>query len=173
MLNLVSNLLDVSVIESGKLELVLQNNSFEKLIDQRIRINKVIADRKNIRIHKQFSVDIETQYDKNQITQVIDNLLGNAIKFSPRDANIHVNLERVDGLAKVSVRDEGPGIPLDEQSKLFQGFQRTSVRPTGGEKTTGLGLAIIKKIMEAHKGNIGLLSQPGNGSTFYFCLPLA
>ena len=74
--------------------------------------------------------------------------------------------------AQISVRDEGPGIEPEEQKRLFGEFQRLSTKPTGGEKSTGLGLSIVKKIVEAHNGTIAVESQPGAGSTFTFILPI-
>jgi len=173
MLALVNDLLDVSVIESGKLELQLQKGPLKKLIDERIRVDQIVAERKNITIHPLLSDIPDVLFDQNRLAQVIDNLLGNAIKFSPQGSNIYVSLDLDADMAKVSVRDEGPGIPAEEQSKLFGEFQRLSVQPTDGEKSTGLGLAIVKKIVEAHKGVLEVQSQTGQGSTFSFRIPLS
>ena len=173
MLALVNDLLDVSVIESGKLELQLKKGSLKKLIDERIRVDQIVSERKNITIHQVLSDVPDVLFDPNRLAQVIDNLLGNAIKFSPQNSNIYVSLDLDSDMAKVSVRDEGPGIPAEEQSKLFGEFQRLSVQPTDGEKSTGLGLAIVKKIVEAHKGVLEVQSQTGKGSTFSFSIPLS
>ncbi|MFQ3225642.1 MAG: signal transduction histidine kinase [Lentimonas sp.] len=84
----------------------------------------------------------------------MDNLLSNAVKYSPLGSFIRVVTEHVDGLLKIAVEDEGPGIPEDEMHKLFTDFGKTSVQPTGNETSTGLGLAICKKIAEAHSGRV-------------------
>lgn len=172
MLALVNDLLDVSVIESGKLELRLESGSLKGLIEDRIRVSQIVAARKKITLHTSLPYIQDTLFDSNRIAQVFDNLLGNAIKFSPQGSNIHISLSADTETAKVSVRDEGPGIPPEEQSKLFGEFQRLSVQPTGGEKSTGLGLAIVKKIIDAHKGCLEVDSKVGQGSTFSFRIPL-
>jgi signal transduction histidine kinase len=100
--------------------------------------------------------------------QVIDNLLTNAIKFSPPGLTITtlVQCEPARGTCSFSVRDQGPGIPDNERDKLFKDFSRLSVQPTGGEKSTGLGLAICRKIVEAHHGTIVAENLPGRGCEF-------
>ncbi len=111
-------------------------------------------------------------FDPKRIAQVIDNLFSNAIKFSPHDLNIYVTSEMNNNMVKVSVRDEGPGISKEDQSRLFGEFQRLAAQPTDGEKSTGLGLSIVKKIVEAHGGTISVVSKLGEGATFSFKLPM-
>jgi PAS domain S-box-containing protein len=171
MLTLVNDLLDVSVIESGRLELQLKKGSLAKLVEDRTRIHKVIAGVKNITIHTELHDVPDMLFDSSRIAQVFDNLVSNAIKFSPTDLNVYVTVDQEDSMARVSVRDEGPGITDEDKSKLFGEFQRLSARPTGGEKSTGLGLSIAKKIIESHKGILECHSQPGSGCTFTFALP--
>lgn len=89
-----------------------------------------------------------------------------------RMIRIYIRLGLIAGFAKVEVQDEGPGIPEHEINKLFSEFQKVSTRPTADEKSTGLGLAIVKKIIGAHGGKIGVESKVGQGSVFYFCLPM-
>jgi len=168
---LVNDLLDTSIIESGRLELQLKKESLEKLIKDRLKIYDFIAKRKNITIHSTFSKIPNTLFDPNRIGQVFDNILSNAIKFSPQGSNIYVVLNKNEKMPKVSVRDEGPGISEEDQSRLFGDFQRLSAQPTGGEKSTGLGLAIVKKIIDAHNGTMEVDSKEDSGSTFSFTLP--
>ncbi len=172
MLSLVNDLLDVSIIESGKLKLERERGSLKKVLEDRIRLNKIVAQKKNIQLHSSITGITDILFDKNRTAQVIDNLISNAIKFSPLDSNIYIYLEKVGKMAKISVKDEGPGISPEDQSKLFGDFQKLSARPTGGEKSTGLGLAIVKKIVEAHQGTVEVQSQLGSGSTFSFTIPL-
>lgn len=172
MSNMVNDLLDISVIESGKLELQLQPGSLKKLTEERIRIHETIAEKKKIAFHTSFADVPDFPFDPNRISQVLDNLIGNAVKFSPFDKKIFISLEREGEMAKVSVRDEGPGILPEDQKKLFQHFQKLSARPTGGETSSGLGLAIVKKMVEAHHGVVGVHSQAGSGATFSFKIPL-
>jgi signal transduction histidine kinase len=100
------------------------------------------------------------------------NLISNAIKFSPPGRAITITTWKEGSNARFSVRDEGPGISVEDQKQLFGTFKKLSAKPTGGEKSTGLGLAIAKKIIHLHGGDIGAKSAPGQGSTFYFTLPL-
>lgn len=172
MLNLVNDLLDVSVIESGKLELKRQPGSLKVLIEERIHINSILAKNKQMKLHESLATVPEVSFDYSRITQVVDNLISNAIKYSPSGSNIFVSLNQQGMKAQISVRDEGPGIEPEEQKRLFGEFQRLSTKPTGGEKSTGLGLSIVKKIVEAHNGTAAVESQPGAGSTFTFILPI-
>jgi PAS domain S-box-containing protein len=172
MLFLVNDLLDVSVIESGKLELDVHPCSLTKLLQDRIRLSSVIAEKKGIGISHAAGDLPDIPVDSKRIAQVIDNLIGNAIKFSPIGSEIKVKSFRHDKTADVSISDTGAGIPHEELSKLFTEFQTLSVKPTNNEKSTGLGLSIVKKILDAHKGSIEVQSQVGVGSTFIFRLPL-
>lgn len=172
MMALVENLLDVSVIESGRLELQLKSASLDRLLKERTRLFGVVAERKHIAIHSKLLHLPDFPFDSNRIAQVMDNLLSNAIKFSPAGSDIHVNLTQEGDHAVVSVTDEGPGIPLEEQNRLFVEFQRTCSQPTGGERSTGLGLAIVKKLVNVHGGDVWVKSGPGTGATFGFTLPV-
>lgn len=172
MLTLLNDLLDVSIIESGKLDLQLDLSSFRDFLVDRVKINAVIADKKGIRLHADFDDVPETLFDSNRIGQVIDNLISNAIKFSPPSANIYVKMIREGDRIRVSVKDEGPGLSIDDKLKLFGEYQRLTAKPTAGEKSTGLGLSIAKKIVEAHRGKIWAESEPGSGATFLFTIPL-
>jgi signal transduction histidine kinase len=111
--------------------------------------------------------------DSSRITQVIDNLISNAIKYSPPETQVDISIENKDGYAWVNVQDKGPGLTEEDQKKLFQEFQNLSTKPTGGESSTGLGLAIVKKMVEAHEGQLKVESSPGKGSTFSFGIPLS
>lgn len=172
MLAIVNDLLDVSVIESGKLELKYQKGSINSLIEDRIKINKVIADKQNITLLSDLTEIPEFMFDPKRIAQVTDNLISNAIKFSPHNLNIYVISEMDNNKVRVSVRDEGPGISKEDQSRLFGEFQRLTAQPTDGQKSTGLGLSIVKKIVEAHGGTTSVVSELGEGATFSFVLPL-
>jgi signal transduction histidine kinase len=168
LLNMVNELLDVSVIESGKLQLNLQPESFKDLINHHITINKFFADKKNIRIQSDLPDVPQCRIDANKIGQVIDNLISNAIKFSEPGTTICISLKEQNGKLIFSVKDEGPGISEADQAKLFQHFQKLSARPTAGESSSGLGLAISKKMIQAHGGCLNVTSQLGSGTTFSF-----
>lgn len=170
MLALVNDLLDISVIESGRIELRPGPVSLAGLLEERIKVAAVVAAAKNITIEAALSPAAPVACDRNRIAQVVDNLIGNAIKFSPAGSKVHVSLTQDGPGVRVSIRDEGPGIPDPEQARLFGEFQRLSVQPTGNEKSTGLGLAIVKKIISAHGGGMEVESKVGSGSTFSFTL---
>jgi signal transduction histidine kinase len=171
MLELIGNLLDVSVIESGQLKLKPEMSSMQKLVEEKIHLQQILADKKDISLHAEFEEVADFSFDANRMGQVVDNLLSNAVKYSPLGKNIYVKLSCKNDKVKLSVRDEGPGISHEERGKLFQHFQKLSARPTGGESSSGLGLAIAQRIVEEHGGSIGVESEPGQGANFHFELP--
>lgn len=170
--SLVSDLLDISVIESGKLKLLKGEASLQELLEERLKIQGLSASRKSIAIEGMYTEVPSFVFDYRRLEQVMDNLLTNAIKFSPTDTTITVSLEYVEGQAKICVRDQGQGIPPGEEDLLFQTFKKTSVQPTAGESSTGLGLPIVKKIVEAHGGSVWVESEYGEGASFCFTLPV-
>lgn len=174
MLTLVNDLLDVSVIESGVLKIQPEERPIGELLTKSVHLNNINAAKKGSRIE----VDGEPsaamlRIDADKVRQVVDNLLSNAIKFSPPNSTITVSTERSEAYYSVLVRDQGPGIPDGERHKLFQDFGQTSVKPTAGEKSTGLGLAICRRIMESHGGSIAAESMSAGGSIFTITFPLA
>ena len=171
MLKMVNDLLDVSVIESGKLQLDLQSESFKDLINHHIMINQFFADKKNISIQSDLHEIPNCLIDANKLGQVIDNLISNAIKFSESGTTILISLKAEEEKLVFSVKDQGPGISDEDQAKLFQHFQKLSARPTAGESSSGLGLAISKKMIQAHEGQLSVSSQLGSGTTFWFEIP--
>ncbi|MBF0454586.1 MAG: hybrid sensor histidine kinase/response regulator [Magnetococcales bacterium] len=172
MLNLINDLLDVSVIESGKFDLDLRPEDLAKLAKERVGLVRLLAEKKEITLVSELQETPPTFFDTDRIAQVLDNLLSNAIKFSPLGSQITVRTETQEGLVCFQVSDQGPGIPEKEQNKLFGEFQKLSVRPTGNEKSTGLGLSIVKKMVDAHQGSITVESQVGKGSTFTLALKI-
>lgn len=173
MLALINNLLNVAVIESGNLELSIKPGSLKGLIRERLEMYEINARRKNIQIHTTLNEIENILFDHDYIAQVIDNLIANALKFSESNKNVYVSLVKDTSGAKVDIRDEGPGISEEDQAKLYGTFQKLSARPTGDEKSTGLGLSIVKKVLEAHKSELNVVSQLGKGTTFSFTLPSA
>jgi len=173
MLDLVNNLLDISQMESGKVVLEIRAFDIVEFINQNIKLNMMLSAKKNISIKFSHGDDIpKIKADPNKITQVINNLLTNAVKFSYPGSGIEVKALRSGENIEISVKDNGPGIPLNEIMKLFKPFSKTSVKSTGGESNSGLGLAIAKRIVEEHKGKIWVESEVNAGSTFFFTLPV-
>jgi signal transduction histidine kinase len=172
MLNLINDLLDISAIESGKLELQLAEVDLLKFLNDSVANHELAAKAKNIEVTAELPESLpRLKIDERRINQVLDNFVTNAVKFSPKGTKITIKAEQKDDSVMVSVIDQGQGIPEEEQKKLFSEFGKTSVKPTDGEKSTGLGLAIVKKIVAAHGGEVGVKSKVGEGSTFYFVLP--
>tara|TARA_B100000315_G_C14558841_1_gene579535 strand:- start:529 stop:1602 length:1074 start_codon:yes stop_codon:yes gene_type:complete len=172
MQTLVNDLLDASAIESGKLDLQLTEESLKDLISERVKVQRMVAQKKNINIQLELIDISKVKFDINRISQVIDNLISNAVKFSPPGSNVHISLNKNKDDATLIVSDEGPGISKEDQGKMFGDFQKLSAQPTAGEKSTGLGLSIVKKIVEAHKGKIFVESEIGKGSSFICSLPV-
>lgn len=172
MARLINDLLDVATIESGKLQLDLQPVDLIKLTENNLVRNRLIAARKKITLLLETSPIHPLLLDPTKIEQVLDNLITNAIKFSPTGSKVTIRVQSTEKEVLLIVQDEGQGIPADEVKKLFKPFQRTSVKSTAGEKSTGLGLAIVKRIIEEHGGKIWLKSQVGLGSTFFISLPI-
>ena len=172
MLAMINDLLDISHIESG-MHLNLGKGALNPLILERIQMNQPQADKKHITIHKELFRTPEVSFDPQRMGQAIDNLISNAVKFSPIGANVYISLDADGNWIRFSVADEGPGIPREERHLLFSEFHRLSIRPTAGETSTGLGLAITKKIIEAHNGTVDVETREGMGSTFRILLPPA
>ncbi|MFO7816491.1 MAG: HAMP domain-containing sensor histidine kinase [Desulfovibrionales bacterium] len=172
MLQLLNDLLDISHIESRTFKINKNTCNLSKLAEERISRAKNLADAKNTIIEARIPPDIQLSLDRERIAQVMDNLLSNAIKYSPPESVTKATLGIFKDDIRFSVIDQGPGIPLKEQHKLFTEFSKLNIQPTAGEKSTGLGLSIVKKIIQAHDGSVGVNSTPGQGSEFYFLIPL-
>jgi signal transduction histidine kinase len=171
MASLVNDLLDVATIESGKLQLDLQPVDMVKLAQTNLTRNRLIASRKTITLNLEADAIPMLLLDAAKMEQVLDNLTTNAIKYSPPGSRIRIRLQNSAGEMLLSVQDEGPGIPPAEMDRLFKPFQKTSVKSTGGEKSIGLGLVIVKRIVAGHGGRIWVESQVGAGSIFYVAVP--
>lgn len=167
MLTLVEDLLDVSKIEGGHMRLERKIESLEDLASAAITLHSASAERKSIVLRKEVAeANSDVFVDRRLVARVIDNLVTNAIKFSPQNTcvtlSIHGNSESV----MLRVDDEGPGIPPKEFGKLFKEFSRTSNQPTGGESSNGIGLFVSKRIMESHGGSIGVENRTDKGARF-------
>jgi signal transduction histidine kinase len=174
MSSLINDLLDVSTIASGHLTLHRVPVSLSHFVKQIMNFNKYLADRKSISLqYVPVCPDVRILVDFERCRQVLDNLLSNAIKYSTSGTTVEVKTRLMDSMAEIVVIDQGAGIAPDDMSKLFTDFGKTRTRPTAGEESTGLGLAIAKRIVDAHGGKVFASSEPGKGSTFGFTVPLA
>lgn len=173
MAQLVDDFLDLSVISSGNLVLNLWPADIAELTGRIVSIHRVLAERKGIELRLRSGSGACTQMiDANKIEQVLSNLINNALKFSPQGSRVEVGFDILDTTCRIWVEDQGPGIPEDELERLFLPFERTSVKSSAGEKSSGLGLAIAMKIVQGHGGRIDAESTPGKGSRFSVYLPV-
>jgi two-component system sensor histidine kinase/response regulator len=169
MLDLVNELLDVATIESGEMKMCMEPHNLAEIIEKSVYLTNIDAAKKKTSITFDGArPPILVKLDAGKMKQVIDNLLSNAVKYSPPGSHITVHLTADDNGCGFGVCDQGPGIPDNERDKLFKDFGRLSARPTGGEKSVGLGLAICRKIVEAHGGTITAenLPAPAHGCEF-------
>jgi signal transduction histidine kinase/HAMP domain-containing protein len=174
MTEIITNLLDINAIEAGKTNLVMKDVDVVALASQLIEEYSDRAQQKKISM--QFECDSETiniHADTNATRQVLDNLLSNALKYSPFGTRTTVRLRTVGACAHIAIQDEGPGLSNEDKSKLFGKFARLSAQPTGGENSTGLGLSIVKRLVESMHGRVWCESELGKGATFTVQLPLA
>jgi signal transduction histidine kinase len=172
MMNLLNDLLDITTIESGKIDLQPTPVAMRPYLREIEHYHRLLAEHKKIQLIIEVADNLSMAvFDKERIRQVLNNLLSNAIKFSPMHTVVRLQVHPTPPGIEFSVIDQGQGIRSEEQNKLFGAFQRTSTKPTAGEHSTGLGLSICKKIIELHGGSIGVESEVGRGSRFFFVLP--
>ncbi len=173
-LKLLTDLLNVAVIEAGgEFKINKAENDLIDVIKTSITYNKIAAEKKGMKLNFISEInELKLNFDKVKIEQVMHNLISNAIKYSYPDTEINIFVRKKDSTVEVCVEDHGQGIPENELDLLFKPFSRTSARTTGGESSTGLGLNIVKKIVDAHGGKVWAESKVGEGSKFYFTLPL-
>mgnify|MGYP005845770717 CR=1 FL=1 len=171
MQSLVDDLLDLSRIETGQLRLSLEPTALENLVDEAIRDTATMSSNHEIRAVVDGPLPTLIA-DPVRIKQVLHNLLSNAVKYSPSGGLVLVRASVVRNEVRVSVADQGLGIPAEKLSRLFEMFYRAESELTRKVRGTGIGLAISKHIVESHGGRIWVESEVGRGSTFYFSLPL-
>lgn len=167
----ISNLLAMDAIEEGRFQLTPQVCDIGELALRVIRNYYPAAARKKVEIEFSRMPSVFARADVEATVQVMDNLLSNAIKYSPPGKGIFVEVSAVGDTCAFAVRDEGPGFTGEDKKRLFSKFARLSAHPTGDESSTGLGLSIVKKIVEAMEGSVRCESTAGSGATFVFTLP--
>ncbi|AFY73491.1 histidine kinase,Response regulator receiver domain protein,histidine kinase [Synechococcus sp. PCC 7502] len=172
MLSLLKDLLDISAIESGKLNLHLQPIDVQKYVERIVSRYRMIARSKNIQIELIVTNQVPIiSVDPNKFEQILSNLISNAIKFSHDHTVVKVSISAQENQVLFVVADQGQGIPETEREQLFKPFSLTSVKSTAGETSTGLGLAITHRLVSAHNGKISVESEVGKGSVFSVALP--
>jgi DNA-binding response OmpR family regulator/nitrogen-specific signal transduction histidine kinase len=170
LLRLINDILDLSKIEAGRLELAIENVPVERTLREVVDAVRPLAEKKSHALICEAESTLAVRADGTRLKQILINLVGNAIKFTSVGGNIKVSGHLVDGNVRLEVSDNGPGIPPEEKKRIFEAFYR--LRLSGiTQEGTGLGLAITQRLVELHGSELGLESQPGHGSCFYFSLP--
>jgi PAS domain S-box-containing protein len=182
-LKLIDNFLIASKLEVGRFEIETEINSINSLVETLFDHYKILAQKKNISLKMSLDENLPLlHFDKFRIEQVLTNFLSNAIKFSDKNGQIKVNTllkqaknelsKSMDFSVVIEVEDSGVGIPKNELKKVFNKYEQTEAGKNASLKGTGLGLAISREIIQLHNGEIGVRSKEGEGSTFYFSLPI-
>jgi signal transduction histidine kinase len=165
-------MLDITAIESGK-----RNLNFEEF-NPAIVLQRVVfdyrekAEAKKIEIEYTAEDNLIINTDKLALRQIIDNLVSNAVKFSPESKKIYVSVNHRNGFIEFRIKDEGPGLTDKDKSKLFGKFTKLTAQPTGGEDSTGLGLSIVKNLTGMLGGSVRCESKEGEGAEFIVELPI-
>jgi signal transduction histidine kinase len=164
---MISKILDIEALESARLNVQMEQVDLSEKLSQVLSRFEHTAAAKQIQIEKQIAPGVTVRCDISFVDQVFDNLVSNAIKFSPFNKKIFVKLNVVKGKALVEIKDQGPGLTEDDKKNLFGKFQKLSARPTGDEVSTGLGLSIVRKYVEAMQGELWCESVFGSGASFF------
>ncbi len=174
MLELIKNLLDINAIEQGKIAIHLENTDIDELTHATVDSYFERANAKQIKLYYDNKLSNNFVFaDRNALLQILDNLISNAVKYSPYEKNIYISLYDSNDKSVLSVKDEGPGLSDSDKTKLFGKFARLSAQPTGGEHSTGLGLSIVKRYVENSGGSIEVVSELGKGCNFIVGFPKA
>jgi signal transduction histidine kinase len=163
--NLVSKILEIKVLESASFKTNYSNVDLKQVTEQVISALKIQSDNKNIQIVRDLD-EVVAYLDRTLMVQIIDNLLSNAIKYSNHDTKVLISLKEKNRTIRFEIDDEGPGIKEEDIPVLFQKYQKLHAQPTGGESSTGLGLSIVKKYVEAMEGKVWVESEFGKGAKF-------
>jgi signal transduction histidine kinase len=172
MAEMVQNLLDANRIERGEMTVTLAPTELGAILSSVVENQRPRAAAKQQTIHlQQEAAPVSVLIDPTVMVQVLENLVSNAVKYSPPGKNIQVRLETTAEGVRIAVQDEGPGVSAEDQKKLFGRFARLSAKPTAGEHSTGLGLSIVKKMVEAMNGRVWCESELSYGAKFVVQFP--
>ena len=170
LLTLINDILDLSKIEAGRLQLAIDTVSLVTSFAEVTDTMRPLADKKSHTLLQRALPGLSVRADATRLKQILMNLIGNAIKFTPEGGKIELAAKRVGDFVRIEVRDSGPGIPPEEQQRIFDAFYRLR-RSEKAAEGTGLGLAITQRLVQLHGGELGVESEVGSGSCFYFTLP--
>ena len=172
LIDLVNSLLDLSKMEAGMITLNFKTSDIKPLINKAASGMEPLAMAKNVSIKMEVPLDLpDVKMDEERILQALRNLIGNAVKFTPAGGHITISARPVEKGMRVSVADTGPGIPKENLDAIFDKFKQATLMSYSKIKGTGMGLAIVKHIINAHGGKVWVESEIGHGSTFIFSLP--
>jgi PAS domain S-box-containing protein len=171
LLKLITDILDLSKIEAGRMELTREDVAVASAFTEVISALYPLAEKKSQALLQRVEPNLHIHADAMRFKQVLTNLIGNAVKFTPEGGHIELVARQVHNQVKIEVRDNGPGIPPEQQQRIFEAFVRLR-QPGSTTEGTGLGLAITARLVELHGSTLGIESQPGEGASFYFSLPL-
>lgn len=172
LLGLVNDLLQFAEMDSGKLEIKKEDCSVSALMKRAIQDVEGVAQKHGVQIEMEQNAPENWFVDPNRIMQVLVNLLSNAIKFSPRAAKVRLCAELSAGMIELKIIDQGRGVPASHKEAIFEKFKQVEAKDGKRQSGTGLGLPICKQIIEEHGGSIGVESEEGKGSCFWFALPV-
>ncbi|MEZ5336418.1 MAG: PAS domain S-box protein [Methanolobus sp.] len=173
LLNLINDILDISKVEAGKMDLRIELINIRSMIEEVVIVTQPLADKKELNVVLDIPENIpDIPADKAKFKQVIYNLLGNAVKFTDNKDIITITCKTANNKVIVSVKDTGIGISKEDQKKLFKPFSQIDSSISRKYEGTGLGLALVKEIVELHQGQIWVESETGKGSSFIFELPI-
>jgi len=171
LLRLINDILDLSRIEAGRLQISVERVAVKTSFADAVDNMRPLADKRLHTLEAFAPPELNVRADPTRFRQVLMNLMGNAIKFTPEGGKIELRAQELGEVVRIEVRDSGPGIPTEDQHRIFEAFYRLR----RNEKTTegtGLGLAITRSLVELHGGHLGIESEPGAGSCFFFTLPM-
>ncbi|MBI5858311.1 MAG: tetratricopeptide repeat protein [Sphingobacteriales bacterium] len=170
LLHLVNQMLDLSKLESGKLGLQVSKTDISGLIKATVYSFNSMAEQKQVNYHTHFPEhEIIGWIDRDKFQKIVTNLLSNAFKFTPENGSVSVDVENGDKRIRITVGDSGPGIPKEQLDKIFDRFYQVE----GTEGGTGIGLSLVKELVQLHKGQISVSSDTGRGASFRFSIPVA
>lgn len=172
-IKLLQTLLDINAIETGRLKMDFENNNLTEITKKALEFYTEKAKAKNIDLHFTEEKPVLFYGDRRSVEQILSNLISNSIKYTEPGKNVYISISESENVARFEIDDEGPGMTEDDKKSLFGRFAKLSARPTAGEESFGLGLSIVKKLVDINKGKVWCESELGKGAKFFVELPKA
>lgn len=172
LLNIINDILDLSKVEAGKMILNYEDVSLKQTVDEIVKTLTPLSSKKDQSLETSHIGDVVIQADRGKLKQILLNLIGNAIKFTPSGGSINISSYLKDEMANIQIKDTGIGISPEDQKKLFEPFKQVDSNLSREHTGTGLGLSLVKKLVELHNGTVSVESETEKGSTFTVSLPI-